>query len=198
MAKVLVFDLETRLGPKDLQPNDEEAGWEALRRGEGGISAICVYDVDQKWLYIYDDQSIEKAVRHMESADVLVGYCTESFDIPCLEGALGRKMRIKQHYDIYTEIKVANAKKGIIGRKGDFTLGSVCQRCFGRGKTDHGGNVVELLRAGKVADVFNYCSQDVKLTYDLMMYVCEHGGIQSINNSFLAVPVADWLKKSLL
>jgi len=198
MAKVLVFDLETRLGPKDLRPDDEQAGWEALRRGEGGISAICIYDVDQKWLYMYDDLSIEKAARHLEAADVLIGYNTESFDIPCLEGVLGRKLRIKQHYDIYTEIKIVNARKGIIGRKGDFTLGTVGHRCLGRGKSEHGGNVTELLRKGMVADVFNYCGQDVKLTYDLMLYICEHGGIQSINNSFLAVPVADWLKKAML
>jgi len=196
--KILIFDLETRLLAQDLCPDDVNAGWDALRRGEGGISALMIYDVEDAWLHIYDDQSMNAATMHLESADVLIGFRSEAFDIPVVEGVIDRKLRIKYHYDIYSEIARTNARKGIVGRKGDFTLDAIARRTIGRGKNGSGAHAPDLVNSGRFAELFNYCGNDVRLTLDLFRYICQHGGVMNINNSFLPLPVPDWIKTGMV
>jgi len=196
--KILVFDLETRLLAQDLHPDDIDAGWEALRRGEGGISALMIYDVEDDWLHIYDDQSILPATMHLESADLLIGFRSEAFDIPVIEGVIDRKLRIKQHYDIYAEVARSNAKKGVVGRKGDFTLDAISRRTLGRGKNGSGKHAPALIQSGKFGELFNYCGNDVRLTLDLFRYICQHGGVMNIHNSFLPLPIPDWIRSEMV
>lgn len=193
--RIVFFDLETRLHASDLNPEDEEAGWDALRRGEGGISALCIYDTKDRWLYTYDDHSIQAAARHLESADVVVGFRSEKFDVPVVEGLLGRSLRLRYHLDIYTEIAQANAHKGIVGLKGDFTLDAVCRRNLGRGKVEHGSNAKELARRGHFGRLFYYCGDDVHLTYDLFAYICHRGGCVNNNRSFLPLDIPSWITR---
>lgn len=196
MPKVVVFDLETRLDTKDLSPNDERLGWDLLREGKGGISALVIYDYNEDWIYIYDEQSIEAAAAHLELADVVVGFFSTKFDVPVIEGILGRKLRLRHHYDIYSEISQISAKRGHIGRKGDFTLDTVGRRCLGIGKISSGKMVSHLIKNGKYGEVFNYCAHDVKLTRDIFNYICEHKGIQGLSNSWLPISIPDWIREA--
>lgn len=196
MGKVVVFDLETRLDTKDLSPHDEKHGWELLREGKGGISALVIYDYQEDWCYIYDEHSIDSAVAHLEYADVVIGYFSAKFDVPVIEGIIGRKLRLKTHIDIYTEIAEASAKKGHVGRKGDFTLDTVAKRCLGQGKISSGKMVSHLFKERRFAEIFNYCAHDVKITRDVFNYIVEHRGIQGLNNSWLAVSIPEWIREA--
>jgi len=196
--KIVIFDIETRLGPRDLHPDDEQEGWAALKRGEGGISAIVIYDSELDWTYMYDDNDIESAAAHIESADAVVSYCGEQFDVPVIEGVLGRKLRIKQHYDIYVEIKKENARRNIRTYRGEFTLNSVSTRTLGEGKNGSGEMVGSLLKLSHYGKLFNYCAQDVKLTRDLFKYLCSNKGVQGNNNNFLPIAVPEWLRSAML
>lgn len=196
MGKVVVFDLETRLDTKDLSPDDEQYGWKLLREGKGGISALVIYDYSQDWVYIYDENSIQSAVAHLEFADVVVGYFSAKFDVPVIEGIIGRKLQLREHLDLYQEISSASAKKGHIGRRGDFTLDTVAKRCLGHGKINSGKMVSSLIKDGRYADVFNYCAHDVKITRDVFDYIIEHKGIQGLNNSWLAVSIPEWIREA--
>lgn len=194
-TRIIFFDLETRKHASDLNPEDNDAGWDALRRGEGGISALVLFDTKDQWLYTYDDHSIQAAARHLESADVIVGFRSEKFDVPVVEGVLGRSLRLKYHYDIYTEIARANANRGIVGLKGDFTLDSVAKRNVGRGKVEHGSNAKELAARGNWGRLFYYCGDDVHLTRDLFAYICRRGGCVNNNRSFLPLVIPDWISR---
>lgn len=193
--RTLVFDLETRLGPQDLHPEDEELGWAALREGKGGISALVIYDYEEDWVYLYDDKSILTAAKHLESADLIVSYYGSKFDVPVIEGILDRKLRIKTHLDLSVELMRESAKRGNIGRKGDFTLNSVCVRTFGKGKNGQGSHVNTLVKEGKYGELFNYCAHDVLLTRQLFDYICQHNGVQGLNNTFLPIPLPEWIKR---
>ena len=193
--RYVIFDLETRQGPLDLRPDDEEAGWNALREGEGGISVITIYDSDQDWVFLYDDLCLETAARHLEAADLVVSYYGSKFDIPVIEGILDRKLRLKQHLDLYSKLAEESIKKGIINRKGDLTLNSVCTRTFGKGKIGNGAHAIDLIKTGRYAELFNYCAHDVLLTRQLFDYICQHNGVQGLQNSFLPVTLPDWMKR---
>ena len=193
--KIVIFDLETRMGPRDLSPDDEKAGWEMLRNGEGGISALAIYDFSDNWTYLYDDKCIQQAVSHLEDASVVVSFYGEKFDVPCIEGVIDRKLAIKHHFDIHTELAKENTRRGIRTYKGDFTLNSVCQRTLGYGKIGSGSNAIKLLQENRYGELFNYCGHDVKLTRDLLRFIISNGGVQGINNSFLPVSVPEWISK---
>lgn len=196
MPRIAFFDIETRKGPKTLSPKDEQAGWEMLRRGEGGISSLCLYDTQFRWLYMYDDtrKSLATAARHLEAVDCVVGYCSEMFDVPCAEGILGRALRLRLHYDIYVEIARGCASRGITTTAGDLKLETICRKNLGRGKIEHGSHAEQLLADGRVAEVFNYCGDDVHLTHDLFRFICLHGGVHLNGHGWLPLTVPDWIK----
>lgn len=193
MKRIVFFDIESRKWAKDLRPEDEQAGWDELRAGKGGASAIAVYDTLTNWLYLYDDHEAESCARHLEAADLVVGYCSEKFDIPCMEGLVHRRLRIKSSYDIYVEIVRAYARNGVRGTKGDFTLDAMCKRNLGRGKIDHGSNAKELAARGRWGKLFNYCADDVHLTYDLFQKLRTDGGLIGLRGQFISLPVPEGL-----
>lgn len=196
--RIVIFDLETRKHAKELS-EDHDYGWMRLRNGDGGISAICVYDLSENWLYMYDDNplSIRAAVSHLESADMVVGYRTEGFDLPCLEGVWGQRLRLKGHLDLYALIARTNARKGIVGKRGQFKLDAVCRRTFGRGKSGSGAHAPDLVRAGRFGELFNYCGHDVRLTRDLLLYAVQHNGIPNVTGSFLTLLFPDGVRRAL-
>jgi hypothetical protein len=186
--RIIFFDLETRKWAKDLRPDDEDAGWDELREGKGGASAIAIYDTHEQWVYLYDDNCVENAARHIEAADIVVGYCSSKFDIPCIEGLIHRRLRIPQHIDLYVEIVRAHAAKNIPTQKGDLTLDRICKRNIGRGKIDHGSNARELARKGHWGKLFNYCVDDVHLTHDLYYKMVTDGGLIG-PRGFISLPI---------
>jgi DEAD/DEAH box helicase domain-containing protein len=187
--RIVFVDLETRKLAADLRPDDNDAGWAELRAGKGGASAICIYDTLDHWLYMYDDFTVEVAARHLEAADIIVGFCSEKFDLPVIEGLIHRRLRIRRHIDIYVELVRACTTAGNPLQRGDLTLDRISRRNLARGKTDHGSNAKELAAKGQWAKLFNYCSADVKLTYDLYQKLIADGGLIG-PNGFVSIKVA--------
>jgi hypothetical protein len=197
MARIIFFDVETRKWAKDLH-DDEQVGWDKLRRGEGGASAICLYDTRDNWAYMYDDHSAKQAAQHLETADLVVGFSSRDFDIPVIEGLIGRKLQLKMTYDICVTVFKANADRGLVGRKGEFTLDAISKRNLGRGKINHGSNAKKLAQTGQWGKLFNYCMDDVHLTRDLFARICKTGGLNSLNGTFLTLPpLPEWIAASM-
>ena len=196
MKKRIVFlDLESRKWAEDLRPDDRDAGWDDLRAGKGGASAIALYDTRDNWLHLYDDHEIETVARHLEAADLVVGYCSEKFDLPCIEGLAHRRLKLRGSYDIYVELARAYAARGKRGQKGDFTLEAISKKNLGRGKIDHGSNAKQLAIQGKWGRLFRYCGSDVQLTRDLFNKLLEDGGLLG-PGGFIALEVPDGCKES--
>lgn len=196
--RIVIFDLETRKGTEELS-EDRDYAWTLLRAGEGGISALCLYDFQEDWLFLYDDNplSLKTAVSHLEAADLVVGYRSAGFDLPCVEGVCGRRLRLREHLDLYALISHTNARKGVVGRRGDFTLHSVCKRSFGRGKNGAGAFAPTLVKEGRFGELFNYCGHDVRLTRDLLHHIARYGGIVNPSGSILRLALPDHVIRSL-
>jgi hypothetical protein len=197
VARIIFFDLETRLWASDLDPENEQHGWDLLREGKGGASAIALYDTKTEWVHCYDDLSILTCAKHLESADLVVGFRSEAFDIPVIEGLIGRKLALKGRYDIYEEMAQQNAVRGIVGGRGDFTLDSVSKRNLGRGKVNHGSNAKMLAQRGRFGELFSYCLSDVELTRALFTRICRDGGLINLGGGFLTLPVPDYVTRAL-
>lgn len=194
--RLVVFDLETRLHAEQLDKN-KEIGWLRLCAGDGGISALCIYDFTEQWLFLYDEHSIREVAAHLEKADVVVGFRSAHFDVPVVEGLLGRKLRLCEHIDLYALIARTNASCGRIGTTGDCTLDAICRRTLGRGKSGSGAHAPDLYSQRRFGELFNYCGQDVRLTRDLFLHIAEHGGVQNFTGSFLHLDLPAQVKRGL-
>lgn len=195
--RICFFDVEARKRVRDLRPDDPDAGWDELRAGRGGASAIAVYDTRDRWLHLYDDYCAEACARHLESADLVVGFCSQKFDLPCVEGLVGRKLRIKYHIDLYVELVRELAARGIVGQKGDLMLDRLARQNLGRGKINHGSNASELAKRGRWGELFNYCGDDVHLTRDLFSKVCQDGGLVNLGGKFTTLEIPEHFRRGM-
>lgn len=196
-VRIIFWDVETRVWASDLDPENEQHGWDLLRQGKGGASAICLYDTKTDWCYCYDDHSVTACAKHLESADLLVGFRSEAFDIPVIEGLIDRKLRLRGRFDIYESIAQANAERGVVGGRGDFTLDAVAKRNLGRGKINHGSNAKALAQRGRYGELFSYCLSDVELTRALFLRICRDGGLINLGGGFLPLPVPEYVARAL-
>ena len=185
--RVAIFDLETR-----KLADEVEGGWDAIKRGEGGITAVAVWDTKHKRMALYDEHTIEACAMHLEAADLVVGYNSASFDIPIIEGVLGRKLRLKHSFDILISVWEALRARGDRKVKGN-KLDEVARRTIGRGKTGSGAMAPELARQGRWAELFSYCMNDTELTRDLFEHIVRTGGVNDLFGNHLTLKLPTWL-----
>lgn len=171
---VVCFDLETR------KLADEVGGWDALKRGEGGVSCLVVWDSITDHHHIYTSETLLAAAVHLESADVVLSFNGIEFDIPVLEGCIGRRVATKAHLDLLRLIWSA-----IAGRRKGNTLDETAKRTLGRGKIGSGTSAPRLAEEGRWQELFTYCAGDVFLTRDLFRFVQEHGGVIGADGKLL-------------
>lgn len=196
-TRVLILDLETRKLAQDLRPDDHEAGWDALRRGEGGISALVIYDTSTNFCHMYDDHTIQMAARHIELGHVVVTWSGNRFDIPVIEGVLGRNLRLPYHLDIYAELARTLAERGAHTTVGDLKLERIARQNLGRGKIGCGDQITKLIKDGQWGKIFNYCADDVRLTRDLFEKLAADGGLINLNGQFTTLDTPSWIREAV-
>jgi DEAD/DEAH box helicase domain-containing protein len=168
MSRLLVFDLELCHDPEKT-----EGGWAAARRGDCGMSLGIVYDSTTERPYVYWEHEVEKLAEHLELGDVLITFNGEQFDIPIVEGLLGRQIKLSRHIDLLREIRTATkTMKG-------YSLGDLGERCLQRTKEGNGKDALRHYDEGNWPTLMAYCCRDVMLTRDLFNYVLLHGYVLS-------------------
>lgn len=155
----------------DLEVETPVLDWDAARRGENGVSVMCISDYETGVYTFYGGDSLENGAAHLEDADCIVTFNGKGFDIPCLEGVLGRSMRLQGHYDILREVWDAMGDQVFKGTG----LGPTCERTLGFGKIGNGERAPELFQKGKFPELYSYCWHDVYLTSMLFSHIIENG-----------------------
>ncbi|PIT91326.1 hypothetical protein COU17_00845 [Candidatus Kaiserbacteria bacterium CG10_big_fil_rev_8_21_14_0_10_49_17] len=159
--RTIVFDIETSNEFSDVGSFDPSAL---------DISVVGVYDskTDSYRAYLLDELPDLWPV--LESADVLVGYNSDHFDVPLLNKYYtGDLTRIKS-VDLLREIKNS------LGRR--LKLDSVAEATLGVNKSGHGLEALKWWRNGEVEKVKQYCLDDVRITKDLYEYALKHGHLK--------------------
>jgi DEAD/DEAH box helicase domain-containing protein len=182
--RTVVFDLETK------RLADDVGGWAKLKAGAGGISVLILWDSFTGRYHIYDEHTLEAAAEHLESADVVLSFNGEQFDRAVIEGLLGRRICLKQHYDLLLMIWDALPCR----QKGN-TLGEVGERTLNSKKTGESILAPALFDQKRFAELHDYCLADVDLTLRLFRYVQQHGGIVGIDGSLLPLSLPDWFEQ---
>lgn len=155
--RYVVFDLETQNTFSDVGSNDP---------ADLSISVGCVYDSGTDTYTLALEHELNLLWPIIESADALVGYNSDHFDIPLLN----------KYYpgDLYTipSIDILSSIRDAIGKR--LKLDSIAQATLGTKKSGHGLQAIRWWRDGDIASLKKYCKQDVKITKDVFEFAREH------------------------
>jgi len=184
----LYFDLEVRRGPEDFGGD-----WERVRR-EGGVSVLCIWDEREARPYFYDDHTLAEAADHLSRADLVVSFNGAWFDVPLIENHLGRHLQINEHLDLFALVK------GGLDRRGKSFKGhgldALSSATLGRGKTGKASRAPELAATGHMAELTNYCMEDVLLTRDLGHFIAKEGYVIDKDGEQLPLHVPNWYRQT--
>jgi len=161
---ILVLDCETQALSTDPAPDGRPIGWSLDRRGYMGISWACAFRSlgrDRWFMHHFDSQDLDRFVRMIEAADLVVTYNGISFDVPLIEAVVGRRLSIRSHCDIILPIKPC------LGHR--LSLDDLAQANLGIGKSGYGGHAPQLWRDGKFGALAEYCARDVEVTRDIYL-----------------------------
>lgn len=130
------------------------------------VTVVGVYDSDTKKLTGYYKEDLPRLWPVLESADLLVGYNSDHFDIPILNKYYAGDLTKFKSVDLLKEIKA------VLGRR--LKLDSIAEATLGKKKSGHGLEAVEWWKQGLKEKVMAYCLDDVAITDELYRYAMKH------------------------
>lgn len=177
----IVFDIETR-------NSFEEAG---TSKAEGlDISVVCIHDSETNEYTSYLQEDLPKLWPILESADMLIGYNSDHFDIPLLNKYYAGDLTEIKSLDILKEIQKS------IGHR--VKLDDVAAATLGVGKSAHGLQAITWWKAGEIQKIIDYCIQDVKVTKEVYDYAMEHQMLKYSKGGVvteMSIDTTSWEKK---
>lgn len=157
----IVFDIETKNTFREVGSREAE---------DLDISLLAIYDskTDEYSSFLEDD--LQELWPILESADSLIGYNSDHFDIPLLNKYYPGDLTKLKSVDLMKEIQNS------LGRR--LKLDDVAKATLGEQKSGHGLQAITWWKEGKVDKVRKYCIQDVKVTKRVYDYAMENEHIK--------------------
>ena len=153
----VVFDVETKR-------SFQEAGTQ--RPGDLGISFVGAYETKTNKYHGFFEEDFKKLWKLIESADRLVGFNSNHFDIPAIAAIAPYSLDNIPSLDIYADVyKVVKQERISLNRLAIPTLKIK--------KSGHGLDAVKYYREGSLDKLKKYCLQDVKVTWELFKFGTE-------------------------
>lgn len=159
--RVITFDIETANAFPTLARSD-------LSRME--ISVVGVHDSATNEYTSYIKEEFPRLWPLIESADLLIGFNSDSFDIPLLNRYYPGDLAAIPSLDLLVKVQE------VLGRR--VRLQSLAEATLGEGKSGNGLEAVEWWQKGEVEKVRKYCIDDVRITRAIYDYAKKHGSLK--------------------
>ena len=134
---------------------------------EQELIVVAVHDSDTNEYSSYTREELPKLWSLIERADMLIGFNSDSFDIPLLNRYYPGDLSHVRSLDLLLEVQK------VLGRR--IRLQSLAEATLGRGKSGDGLKAGEWWREGEKDKVREYCIEDVRLTRELYDYALANG-----------------------
>lgn len=149
----ITFDIETKNLFQDVGSNDP---------ADLDISVVCIHDSLDDSYKSFLEQDFNKLWPILESADMVITWNGDHFDIPCLD---------KYYPGDLTKIKSLDLMKEVVkslGRR--LKLDTVAGATLGANKSGVGTDATVMWQNGEIDKLIKYCTDDVRLTKQLYDY----------------------------
>jgi len=137
---------------------------------EQELTLVAIYDSATESYSSYVKEELPQLWPILERADLLIGFNSDSFDIPLLNRYYPGDLSKIASLDLLVEVHK------VLGRR--IRLDSIAQATLGRGKSGDGLAAMEWWREGLVDKVRTYCIEDVRLTKEIYDYALAHGALK--------------------
>lgn len=134
------------------------------------LAVVAIHDSETGEFSSYDKSELPKLWPIIEKADVLIGYNSDSFDIPLLNHYYPGDLTKIRSLDLLVEVHNA------LGRR--LRLQNLAEATLGHGKSADGVQAVEWWQQGLYDKVREYCIMDVKVTRDIYDYALKNGKLK--------------------
>src|SRR3989338_11644418 len=137
---------------------------------EQELTVVGIHDSETGEYSSYFKEDLPKLWPILERADMLIGFNSDTFDIPLLNRYYPGNLSHIRSLDLLSEVQK------VLGRR--IRLQSLAEATLGRGKKGDGLKAVEWWQRGEVGKVREYCLEDVRLTKELYDYALAHGALK--------------------
>jgi DEAD/DEAH box helicase domain-containing protein len=151
---------------------DIESISDSLVRGhidvrEQELTVVAIHDSETGTYSSYFKEELHNLWSIIERADMLIGFNSDSFDIPLLNRYYPGDLSHIRSLDLLVEVQK------VLGRR--IRLQSLAEATLGKGKSGDGLKAGEWWKNGDREKVREYCIEDVRITRELYEYALEHG-----------------------
>ena len=155
--KKITFDIETKNAFEDVDANNP-----ALL----DISIVGIHNSETDEYDSFLENDFARLWPILESADMLIGYNSDHFDIPLLNKYYSGDLTTIKSLDILKEIK------NTLGRR--LKLDNIANATLGAGKSGNGLEAITWWKNGEVEKIRKYCLDDVKITKEIYEYALKN------------------------
>ena len=155
--RALTFDIETI---------SDSPAFGRVDVSEQELTVVAVHDSETNAYTSYTKEELPSLWPLLERADLLIGFNSDSFDIPLLNRYYPGDLTKIKSLDLLSEVYKA------LGRR--IRLDNLAQATLGRGKIGEGLSAMKWWREGLYDKVREYCVEDVRLTRELYDYALKN------------------------
>jgi len=134
---------------------------------EQELTVVAIHDSNTGEYSSYFKDELTKLWPILERADMLIGFNSDSFDIPLLNRYYPGDLSHIRSLDLLVEVQK------VLGRR--IRLQSLAEATLGSSKSGDGLKAGEWWKDGEKDKVREYCIKDVRLTRALYDYALAHG-----------------------
>ncbi len=176
--KQIFFDIETK------RTFDQVEGYFPEKLGISFVG-VCVRDGmhgEGEMLGFFENE-LDKMFDLFESADVIIGYNSDHFDLPALVPYTSIDVMQYPSLDLLARFKKATGHR--------VKLDIIAQETLGKGKIGDGLDAIKYYETGQLEKLRDYCLMDVAITRDVYDYGMKHGSLKYKNkwNRLIETPV---------
>ncbi|MDO8741974.1 MAG: ribonuclease H-like domain-containing protein [bacterium] len=158
---------------------------------EQELIVVAIHDSETNEYSAYYKEELPRLWPILERADMLIGFNSDTFDIPLLNRYYPGELAHIRSLDLLAEVQK------VLGRR--IRLQSLAEATLKRGKSGDGLKAGEWWREGKKDKVREYCIADVQLTRELYDYalknkVLKYKDLREIRD--IKLDISTWEKKS--
>ncbi len=155
----IVFDLETKKEFAEVGGRDK---FDLL-----GVSILSAYSYNRDKFFSFEEKDLGHFEKMLSEANLVIGFNIRHFDYPVLAPYVKIDTKTLPTLDLMDEV-VANAGFRV-------SLDNLCQTTINAKKSAHGLDAIKWFREGKIDEIKNYCTDDVRLTRDLYEFGKKNG-----------------------
>lgn len=148
-----------------------------------GVSVLVIFDYETMRYRVFEDRNIHEGLDILTTHDLVSGFNTVKFDWELLKASYpdyfaNHGAKLSKDYDVLREIWISKGLDPdtfVPYTHGGYKLDDVAFETLGLRKTGDGAQAPHLYQQARIAELHDYCIQDVRVEKELFEFAVKYG-----------------------